>query len=276
MITTIISVIAGGAIAYLIARWQMEKNQIDHYFINSYDIGKGLTDDFPDFSLHYGDEVLANNVRVIQGGFINIGRNDIGENGKYTGFKLILPQDCIVKAVKVSLVGSGLKVKSIKKGEPIEVDIIVNENEIGFEIDGLLKSQELFNYTAIVEAPVDTPIMPKMLKFDHRIENTQDIKSLIIGQYYNSPDSKYLRWVSWLTFVLTLGFTIGLFSLKKAQYIQFYHELVGPKESPYMIGFLLILVIIAYFLLFVYSIKTLFGRESRIIKVLNKNFKKEN
>ena len=49
MITAIISIIAGAIISYFIAKWQMKKNKIVHFSINSYDIGKGLSDEFPEF-----------------------------------------------------------------------------------------------------------------------------------------------------------------------------------------------------------------------------------
>ena len=156
-IATIISIIASGVIAYLIARWQMKKNQIDHYFINSYDIGKGLTDDFPDFALHYGYEVLSNNVMVLQGGFMNTGRNDIGERDKKTEIKLVLPEGCAVKAVKVSPSVNGLKV-CIEDSQRIEEK--KRNDELCFEIDGVMKSKEWFNYIAIRSNNVITQISP--------------------------------------------------------------------------------------------------------------------
>lgn len=77
MVTTIISIILSAIIAFFIAKWQMKKNKIVHFSINSYDIGKGLSNEFPEFQLHYDGENLSNNVMVLKGGFMNVGRNDI-------------------------------------------------------------------------------------------------------------------------------------------------------------------------------------------------------
>ena len=47
--TTILSIIVSSIIAFFIAKWQMKKNKIVHFSVNSYDIGKGLSNEFPDF-----------------------------------------------------------------------------------------------------------------------------------------------------------------------------------------------------------------------------------
>ena len=175
---TTISIVLGvaGIIAtYLFTKLQMRKNKINHYFINSYDIGKGLTDMFPEFKLHYGNEVLSNNVRVLQGGFMNTGRNDIGEDDKQTFFSLILPEGCCVKAVQLSPLVNGLCVNSN-----------INENEknkIVFSVDGLFKSDECFNYSAIIETPDGIGGLYDQIKLDHRIKNTM-IQNLYLGRLY--------------------------------------------------------------------------------------------
>lgn len=194
-ITTILSVIAGGIITYLIAKWQMKKNRIDHYFINSYDIGKGLTDMFPEFKLHYGNEVLSNNVRVLQGGFMNTGRNDIGEDDKQTFFSLILPERCCVKAVQLSPLVNGLCVNSN-----------INENEknkIVFSVDGLFKSDECFDYSAIIEVPDNIGDLENSLCFDHRILNTERISNVFIGQT-KRKDRRRAKWISIILIVVAV------------------------------------------------------------------------
>ena len=117
MLLTIILFIIGLIASYYIAKWQMKKNKIVHFSINSYDIGKGLSDEFPDFKLHFGNEVLADNVMVLKGGFMNVGRNDItglkGEND----IKLILPDECKVKAFTKSPSTEDLKVSVNKDNE---------------------------------------------------------------------------------------------------------------------------------------------------------------
>ena len=101
MLTTIIFFVLGLIASYYIARWQMKKNRIVHFSINSYDIGKGLINEFPEFQLHYDGKVLANNVMVLKGGFMNTGRNDIDALKGDSDLKLILPEECAVKTVKV-------------------------------------------------------------------------------------------------------------------------------------------------------------------------------
>lgn len=208
-IATIISIIASGVIAYLIARWQMKKKQIDHYFINSFDIGKGLTDVFPEFQLHYGDEVLSKNVRVLQGGFMNTGRNDIGEDGKQTFFSLILPEGCSVKAVKLSPLVNGLNVNSS-----------INENEknkIVFSVDGLFKSDECFDYSAIIEVPENMGDIENGIGFDHRILNTEKINIVFIGQTQRK-DRRLTKWISIFLIVAAVIVFIWLYYRMKKEF----------------------------------------------------------
>ena len=65
MLGIVISVVAGAIIAFLIAKWQMRRNKIIHYTLNSYDIGKGLSDEFPEFELHYNNRKIEGNLRVL-------------------------------------------------------------------------------------------------------------------------------------------------------------------------------------------------------------------
>lgn len=210
MLGIIISIVATAIISVLIAIWQMKKNRIDHYFINSYDIGKGLTDEFPDFSLHYGDEMLVNNVKVLQGGFMNTGNRDIGDDGKLTGFKLILPNGCVVKNAKVSPLKNGLKVNCpIKNEDCWIIEQKREENELCFEIDGVMKSKEWFNYTAIIETPNGMGDLYKQLGLDHRIKDTT-LRHLYLGPYYKKKlsSSKTMVIMSVLYFPLFLSMII--------------------------------------------------------------------
>lgn len=172
---TIISIVLGvaGIIAtYLFTKLQMKRNQIDHFYLNSYDIGKGLTDVFPEFQLHFGNEVLSKNVKVFEGGFINTGRNDVGDNGKKTEITMVFPKECAVKAVKASSVGSVPIVNSYSDEK---------KNIIVFSIEGLMKCKECFNYTAIIEVPENIGDLEKKLEFDYRIKNTI-IRNVYLGQ----------------------------------------------------------------------------------------------
>lgn len=171
MVTTIISIALSAIIAFFIAKWQMKKNKIVHFSINSYDIGKGLSNEFPEFQLHFGSEGLADNVMVLKGGFMNTGRNDINALKGDADIKLILPEECKIKAVKVL---------------PSTDDLIVNtnqdkENVINFGIRELFKSNEYFKYTAIIETSKEIEDIFDNLKFQHRILNTEKIQDTYIG-----------------------------------------------------------------------------------------------
>ena len=209
MLEIVISIVATAIVSVLIARWQMKKNRIDHYIINSYDIGKGLTDVFPEFQLHYGDEVLSKNVKVLQGGFMNAGRNDIGENGKQEDITVILPEGCTVKAVKVSPLVNGLVVEHIETETKDDgTKRSKKKNEIIIRITGLFRSKERFKYSAIVEVPENMPNIDN-IKFEHRIANTKDIKSYQNGS--NQYNSNIAFKVMCLFFTVMMSW--GLFSI---------------------------------------------------------------
>lgn len=175
MVTTIISIVLSAIIAFFIAKWQMKKNKIVHFSINSYDIGKGLSDEFPEFKLHFGDDALADNVMVLKGGFMNTGRNDINALKGDSDIKIILPKECRVKAIKVLPSTEGLIVTANKD----------KENIIKFGICELFKTNEYFKYTAIVETSGEIDYLYDKLDFQHRILNTEKIRNAHIGHQIN-------------------------------------------------------------------------------------------
>lgn len=189
ILTTIISIIAGGIITYLIARWQMKKNSIVHFFINTYDIGKGLSNEFSFLTLHYNNEILSNNVRVFKGGFINTGKNDIDALKGDTDIKLVFPEDCIVKACKISPTRNDLTINSSIDKE--------KRNIIYFGIKEVFKSDEFFEYTTIVEVPESIEDLNDNLTFQHRIKNTREITNTYVGPVSKSTKGKkYLSIIS--------------------------------------------------------------------------------
>jgi hypothetical protein len=184
MLGIVISVVAGAIIAFLIAKWQMRKNKIVHFTINSYDIGKGLHDVFPEFELRYSGDSLSNEVRVLKGGFINVGYNDIDAlNGK-SDIKMILPKKCIVKAIKIPSLANGLKVNVTVDND--------NKNEVLWGIDGIFISDEYFEYTAIVEVPGNIGDLDATLSFQHRIKNTKEIQNTYVGQVHKNKEGRKL------------------------------------------------------------------------------------
>ena len=242
----------------------MKKNQIFHYFINSYDIGKGLTDEFPEFALHYGNEVLSNNVKVLKGGFMNTGRNDIGDKSDVTEINMVLPEGCTVKAVKVSPICKKLK-----------VDGTISPNKdnknggegLNFKINGIMKSKEWFNYTAIIETPDIKGSIYKQLDFDHRIKNTR-LEKIYLGSNYTVYTKMIPRIVK-----MTIKFGVGLgvvFIL-----LWFGVRLFGDYELQNGSEALLILGFVYLILGIVVVVADRWGKKGRVLHELLKKYKNQ-
>ena len=231
MVTTIISIVLSAIIAFFIAKWQMKKNKIVHFSINSYDIGKGLSNEFPEFQLHFGGEGLADNVMVLKGGFMNTGRNDINALKGDADIKIILPEGCRIKAVKVL---------------PSTDDLIVNanqdkENVINFGIRELFKSNEYFKYTAIIETTKEIEDIFDNLKFQHRILNTEKIQDTYIGlqrKYRKYRRVKMVLLFSFLLLCLLIPYTTLIqrlqFKVYKNETNTEVRVYVGPQSQLYV------------------------------------------
>ena len=255
---SVIFCLAGIIGSYMIAKWQMRKNKIVHFFINSYDIGKGLSNEFPEFQLFFANERLFDNVMVLRGGFINSSRNDIGENGKETKFKLFLPEGSKVKAVKVFPAGDGLCVNSVIDAE--------NKNVIEFCVLGLFKNDEFFKYTAIVEMS-ETAFVFNKLKFEHRIKDTKVIKNIYVGQY-KSGERRYMKWFSYFCILIFGSFFV---SLLHPTYQDLFLS-IAQKSNMY---FMLISIIISFLILLIFSLFQVSGDMNHIIDVLNEKENKK-
>lgn len=172
---TVISIILTSIIAIVITwyftRKQMKKNEITHFSINSYDVGKGLKNEFPQFKLTYEDKELSNEVLVLKGGFINSGRNDIIGLKNDADINIILPEECSLKEIHVKQLSNDLGVKACKNKE--------KANIISFGIDDKFMSGESFEYSAIIEATKEISNLHRKIEFKHRIPNT----SKIINEY---------------------------------------------------------------------------------------------
>lgn len=207
--TAIISIIVGAIISYFIAKWQMKKNKIVHFSINSYDIGKGLSDEFPDFKLHFGDEMLADNVMVFKGGFMNIGRNDIDSLKGNNDIKMILPEECKIKAITVSPSTEGLFVTATKDDE--------KDNILHFGISEIFKNDEYFRYTAILETSKEMKSLHSVLKFSHRLSNTEKIRNTYIGLHSNRFRKKFYKLaISFMVLMMVL--MAFVFSYQRLRY----------------------------------------------------------
>lgn len=202
MIVTIISVFVSAIIAYVIARWQMKRNKIVHFSISSNDIGKGLSSEFPEFHLTYKNESLANDVEVLKGGFMNVGRKDIDGFKGDADIQLILPKGSVLKAINISPSSKELKINAKKDNK--------KDNIIHFGICDIFMKDEYFEYTAIVEVNKDINNLHDNLNFRHRIKNTEKIKNTYIGQSYKKINTKrkLIRYFLILTLIIAVVFLI--------------------------------------------------------------------
>ena len=193
---------------FLLPYGKCRKKKIVHFSINSYDIGKGLSDEFPDFKLLFGDDALADNVMVLKGGFMNVGRNDItGLKGK-NDIKLIFPDGCIVKAFTISPSTEDLKVTANKDNE--------KENILNFCISEIFKTDEYFKYTAIIETSEEMKSLHSVLKFSHRLSNTEKIRN-ILGSQSDEHRRKFIKSYIY-SMVLIMLIMAGFFSYQELSY----------------------------------------------------------
>lgn len=187
VVLTIISIIAGAAITLLIAKWQMSRKKIVHFFINSYDIGKGLSLEFPEFRLTFNGDELSDNVSVIKGGLMNVGVKDIDGLKGNSDITMNLPQGCTIKALKV-----------IPSDEKLCIQTGFCNNTIDFGINELFLTDEYLEYTAIVEN-IDNP---HNIKFNHRIKDTKkEIENIYIGPDFIEKDSGIIRGITKLLLI---------------------------------------------------------------------------
>ena len=134
ILSVVISVAAGGLISWLFFRKQNRRNRIAHFLTYTYDIGKGLTDIFPDFELNYKRENMSNIVYVLKGGFMNVGQSDIEGLEGQDDISMFLPEGCNVRDIKIF---------------PSDEKLIVNEkhegNMIKFGIEKFFAPDEFFS-----------------------------------------------------------------------------------------------------------------------------------
>ena len=240
-----------------------------HFVINIFDIGKGLRDEFPGFKLMYDDKELSNNVMILKGGFFNASKKDIGEMDKSMSIQTVLPKGCIVKDVSINLGAKDLVVES-----SIYEDGKGDQNIIKFSIVDIFKTNEFFEYSAIVEMPIDLDDLSyEQIEFNHRIINT-NIKNIYIG-----PEKKFK--VSFFSNGLSLivsNFKASLFSLATTMIVETMIMILIIKNGLFdILGiillsysvFLIISCIVAYTNILLKARKI-----NYITKVLSRNNKK--
>lgn len=204
----IISVVATFVVTWYFARKQMKNNEITHYSINSFDVGKGLRTDFPQFQINYEGKEINNEVHVLKGGFVNTGRDISDLKGK-TELSITLPKSCRLKDIKVQESNTEFQVKaSSDEKEP---------NVIKFGIFEQLMHDEGFNYTAIVETGEVINNLRHEVKYNKRIPRT-DLKKEYIGQ---GKQPKRLLFLAILSGLSSLLFIFLSFVLLFQQQVKF-------------------------------------------------------
>ncbi len=187
----ILSTLFAVFITWYFTKKQMKKNEITHFIINSYDVGRGLQNEFPKFQLTYEESKLTNVVQVLKGGFINDGRNDISGLKNESDINLILPKGCYLKDILIKPLSEELKVTAHANEK--------DPNIINFAIDDLFMSDEIFEYTAIIETSEEINNLHRNIKFKHRIPNTSNIKQEnMIGQLVQNDHKKKKGYFSYL------------------------------------------------------------------------------
>ena len=212
----------------------MRKNEICHFSINSYNVGKGLHNVFPKFKLTYDEKEMSDDVLVLNGGFVNTGRNYITGLKNDSDINIILPDGCSLKEVQLKRLSSDLSVKTC-----------VDPNATGrisFGIDEKFMSGESFEYIAIIESAKEIKSLKKKIEFKHRIPNTSKIRNeYILGQQiqhgslskFNPMKERPLGVLLIITALLFGLFTLALFFQQKVQF-HIYEKGSGEEKCVYI------------------------------------------
>ena len=195
IILAIIGIIASVIVTRYYTRKQMAMNQISHYAIKSFEIGKGLRELFPDFQMLYHGKSLAKYIRVCQGSFKNTGNRDI-HNYRDVGFTLIFPEEYIIKAIKVNPSTDDLSIKN-------QIDE-KNPNKVHFYISELIRMGEAFKYTILLESSEYMKNPFGNLRFSNRIPNTSILEADVKHIMFYKRISTICFWITLLLIVVAI------------------------------------------------------------------------
>ena len=197
-------------LGYLWHKNQTKKNEITHFSINSYDVGKGLHDEFPEFQLNYKGKELQNEVHVLKGEFVNTGKDIDGLKGK-SDIKIILPEECNLKDIKI---------QPLKDDNDLNINArrdIKNHNIICIGINEKLLYGEGFKYSAIIETTKVIVGLHHRLQFKHRIPNTTILKDSM-GRHMEPKRFKVAGYISLIMILLSSAFAFYYLFQQKVQY----------------------------------------------------------
>ena len=191
---------------------KIKRNEISHFLIRTYDIGKGLNAVFPDFRILYKDEKLAKYVRVYEGNFTNTGNKDIYKNNEDIEIGMSFPENCVVKAVQVIPSTNEFEVKATA-GE--------NDNKVQFVVKELFKTKEYFQYMAIVESSNEIDDSYNKLQFQLRLPDTKAIQN--IDQLIEKRFRRYKRnfiIIAIVMFLVLILLQLSAFFIEKNLYLE--------------------------------------------------------
>lgn len=143
----LISIITGGIITvivgYIFYKLQIKKPTIHYKLSEPLDIGKGLSELFPDFSLTFQSHPLKGNIKVIKGTIINDSDESIKTAEGFRDFTVELPKTCTFLDVQTYNLSYGLVVKHAIDSSA--------KNIIRFEMPSYFLSNNSFEFAALFD-----------------------------------------------------------------------------------------------------------------------------
>ena len=158
----------------LFASLRKKRNKIEHAIIESFDVGKGLRDDFSELRLYYKNKPISNSVWVLRGRLKNI-TDDIKIEKDNNEIELWLPiewkvLEVIIKSSHEKFVVNHYLKDSGKYNKESLNNIII------FKINfSEWKAQEYFNYSIIFETPPLIKSIEDYIKVEQSLHNTDTV-----------------------------------------------------------------------------------------------------
>ncbi len=181
-----------GILTAILGAKAIRKYKIEHFEINSYEIGKGLMKQFRNLSLSYNNNKIENNLTVIEGGFINTRESIKGDDIQ---FDMIFPEKCRI-----------LDVTTKVSNENLIVTPDMENNKLHYTIDKKIMHNEFFLYSVIVESDEELEDIISKISFEHRMCKTGKIDNLSGTLIKGIPTKQSLLMFSlFFLFFLLLG-----------------------------------------------------------------------
>lgn len=121
--------------------------------------------------------------------------------------------------------------------EDLKVEAKVDEkkdNQVCFGIGDIFQSKEYFKYTIIAEAPKDSKEIMDLLKFKHRIPNTDKISNTFVGLPNSIRKKKRMIYLLMSYLVLFSLLSVTLFFLKMPIHFKILEKTTQNEVSIYI------------------------------------------